>query len=277
MLRKWSKSIVGFDRRSNNNNNDNNNINNSNNPIPVGTEATALANLEKNKKIFKYPKPDGFVTKIEYSLLYSMISAPDVYPEEVVLEHVAQEDFSVYLEALPYKQQRQQDDATMTKEERISYAQLSALLALAVQNFPPRQEKNGNNEQKNESNQSLNKQISVSQTLCKAVLQCVLRYAENNDLDRKAEMDELMEPVEVYSKNCNEKETMKQVLPFYLGYAATIVTANPLPLVAGGLIMTSMDAKRIDDRSENIRVIESEKERRADKEMTSLLDEADDV
>ena len=49
----------------------------------VGTEANAIQNMAMNAKNFAYP-PDGFITPIEHSLLYSMIEFPDHYPESVV-------------------------------------------------------------------------------------------------------------------------------------------------------------------------------------------------
>ena len=234
-------------RRSNNNNRNNWKFNNNNNNtntnadllVVVGTEKTALANLKKNSKLFRYPEPDGFVTRIEYSLLYSMISSPDIYPEKVVCEYVAQEDFSVYLiAAVPYKLQHNDnsDNSAMVNEDRISYAQLSALMALAVQNFPPREQKEENEVRRN--NTRIATEQSISQIVCKAILQCVLHYVDEHNLDRKAEIEELMKPVERLAKNLNEKDALKQILPLYLGYAATIVTANPLPFVAGGLLMS---------------------------------------
>ena len=50
----------------------------------VGTEAKAIDNIAKNSKTFSYPK-EGFISRIEHSLTYNMISEPDVYPEDVVL------------------------------------------------------------------------------------------------------------------------------------------------------------------------------------------------
>ena len=122
----FSKSIKKFIRprpQTHNNSNETN-------QQAVGTEATALANLEKNKKLFKYPDPGVFLHRIEYSLLYSILAAPEVYPEGVVREHIQQEeDFIKYIELVPMKVRNHGMEEEI---ERTSYAQLSALLALAV-------------------------------------------------------------------------------------------------------------------------------------------------
>jgi hypothetical protein len=97
-------------------------------PKVVGTEAAAKNNLERNQKDFSYPET-GFVTQVEYTLLYSMLDAPTIYPENVVKDAIRDEEFDQYLIVNPLRA-----DET---EERHSYAQLSALLTLAAQKFPP--------------------------------------------------------------------------------------------------------------------------------------------
>lgn len=52
-------------------------------PVAVGTEANAIQNMARNAKHFAYP-PEGFITPVEHSLLYSMIEFPERYPEDVV-------------------------------------------------------------------------------------------------------------------------------------------------------------------------------------------------
>ena len=55
----------------------------------VGTQAKAEKEIEKNRKAFKYPKDENFITPIEYSLIYSMIlEGPKVYPENIVLNEL---------------------------------------------------------------------------------------------------------------------------------------------------------------------------------------------
>ena len=248
----------------------------------VGTEATALGNLEKNKREFCYPEA-GFVTRIEYSLLYSMIdSSTEVYPEKILLEYIAQEDFDAYL----YVNSK---DSTID-EYLVSYAQLSAMLALAVSNFPPSAEggknsstdgrgrsssnnMNGNNARKKYSG---NNTYSVSQALCKAILQCVIKYSEKENLDRKAEIEELTRPVAKYTEKLSNKEALNKMIPLYVGYGLTLMTANPLPVLAGGFITSSSNCDKINERCENMQVISADSNRRTDVEKTSLLDEIED-
>lgn len=124
---------------------------------PVGTHAVAVKAIERNGKNFKYP-PAGFVTPVEHSLLYAMISQPKVYPSTALSEHILEEDFEQYME---------------TNDNSASYAQLSALLAHTTENFKPV------NEAPNE----------VSQLMCKRVLKIVVRYAEEQGLEREGMSD----------------------------------------------------------------------------------------
>jgi hypothetical protein len=135
-----------------------------------GTEAVAAKNLETNQQSFRYPAT-GFCSRIECSLLYAMISRPDVYPETVVQDAIHNEDFSEYLVVAQELQSQQH-------EEVCSYAQLSAILALAAEMWPAPLERNNSDA------------INISQTLCKALLQCVIRHAKEHDLERESEVQE---------------------------------------------------------------------------------------
>ena len=190
----------------------------------VGTEAAALSALKANAKAFKYP-PEGFVERVEYTLLYSMLNEPKVYPEEVVKEHIDAEDFNQYMAV---KDAHGQFAATASaagasggrpNEERVSYAQLSALLAMSAEKFPPKSDSTASDSISNQGNQS------ISEKLCKVILQCVVRYAEEHGLDRRAEIQELLGPVEKHAMKRNNKAALYQVVPFYIGYAATIVVS----------------------------------------------------
>jgi len=237
----------------------------------VGTEAAAVAALKANSKAFKYP-PEGFVERVEYTLLYSMLNEPKVYPENVVKEHIAAEDFNQYL---AIKDAHGQFAASASSagnngsnsEERVSYAQLSALLALSAEKFPPKND--------SAASDSSSDNQSISEKLCKVILQCVVRYAEEHGLDRKAEIQELLGPVEKHAMKRNNKAALYQVLPFYVGYAATIVTANPLPMLAGAAMMSAGQDDMYEE-NKNVQSIANESEKRADIEKTGLLDETDD-
>ena len=61
--------------------------------------------------------------------------------------------------------------------------------------------------------------------MCKYVLKTIVRYAEEHDLDRQTEIQELLEPVERHAEKRNNKAALNQVLPFYIGYAATIIVS----------------------------------------------------
>lgn len=225
---------------------------------PVGTEAVALENMKRNRKDFGYPA-QGFVTPIEHSLLYAMISEPTLYPENVVKDQISEEDFTVYLLG---KQ--------VSKEPVISYAQLSAILTLSAEKWPPQQ-------QQDDSQHAA--PTSVPQILCKALLQCVVRHAEQHNLDREAEVQELLAPVERLATKRDAKTELAVILPIYIGMGATLVTANPLPLWVGATVTNVMSSRVIAQEGErqNMSSIASETNRMADVEKASLLDESEDL
>ena len=55
----------------------------------------AVESQQVNSKMFKYP-PQGFVTPIEHTLLYTMIRESSIFPPETVLEAVDNEDYTQY-------------------------------------------------------------------------------------------------------------------------------------------------------------------------------------
>uniref|UniRef100_A0A6U5DRM5 Uncharacterized protein n=1 Tax=Corethron hystrix TaxID=216773 RepID=A0A6U5DRM5_9STRA len=229
---------------------------------PVGTEATALKNLKKNSESFDYPK-DGFVERIEYTLLYSMLREPDVYPEAVVKEHIDSEDFEKYL-VVKSKHGGGMAATRCGGEELISYTQLSALLALSAEKFP------ATSSSPNLSNAGK----SISQQLAKAVLNTVIRYAEEHGLDREREMKELLEPVEKHAEKRKEEVSSKQLMPYYIGCAATVVTGNPLPMILGASAI-GVGSEKYEKEAKNLSSIAFETGRRTDVEKTGLLDEHD--
>jgi len=151
-----------------------------NQPRMQGTESKALQQLERNKKDFAY-SGDGFEQKIEFSLIYAMLSAPDTYPREVVHQMLDEEDFEQYIH---------------TKDGQVSYAQLSAILAYAaetnpsttnitvpttnktttVDQFKLQQEKQEGGGEEEEDNYDIQKNdVTVSQKLCKRILRMIVR------------------------------------------------------------------------------------------------------
>jgi hypothetical protein len=114
----------------------------------VGTHAVALENMKRNAKRFRYPET-GFDSPIEHSLLYAMLREPKIYPPSALQEQIKQEDYDMYI-------------TIKDKEDRVSYAQLSAVVVMATENFPPQ---NGI-------------PTDVAQCLCKRILNCIVQYAE---------------------------------------------------------------------------------------------------
>jgi hypothetical protein len=260
--------------------------------VAVGTEAKAIENISKNSKAFNYPA-EGFINRIEHSLTYNMISegGRGVYPEDVVLKQISEEDFKSYLfvatnnnsknmnnnhgnisknkdahgEGGDDSSRHDEDNADNDEDMIVSYAQLSAILALSLQKYPPPREDY-------EDQQS---RQSVPQKLCKAVLQCVVRYATRHDLDRQREVGELLKPVEAHFAKRNDAAQFKNALPFYIGYTATLITANPLPMLVGVSIMGATGDAMIQEQR-NMMSIAKHSSRMADVETTGLLDEAED-
>jgi hypothetical protein len=241
----------------------------------VGTEAVALEHLERNRKEFGYPE-EGFESRIEYSLLYSMINEPNVYPHDVVKEHIAAEDFSPYLTVAKTSSISTKRNANdINEDERVSYAQLSAILALAADKFPPPPKDNDEEQNQDDGPSPSSNNNSIAQMLGKSVMQCVFRYAQKHNLDRKAEIEELLEPVQRYALKRNNQQSLDMLIPLYVGYAATLITLNPIPVIVGAAVFASK-AEEAKERAQNMKSISSEAARKADEETTSLLDEAEE-
>ena len=248
----------------------------------VGTQAKAQKNIEKNKKTFKYPK-EGFITPIEYSLIYSMIQeGPKVYPEDVVLKHIEEEDFTMYMPVQQIDSLMMSTTLSMNQNQvvdnngdagddtiddfathRVSYAQLSAILALAGEKFKPQRD--------------CDKPNSIPQNLCQKVLNCVVAYAKRYDLDREVEIKELLKPVEKRLVKTATNQEIRDVLPFYLGYTASLITLNPLPMLVGFTVMTQNSKNGSENLNRNLNQITKATERRSNEEQTSLLDEPEDI
>lgn len=203
----------------------------------VGTHAVALKNIKQNAKRFRYPS-GGFESPIEHSLLYAMLTEPKIYPSSTVQDQVRQEDFESYF--------------AINDKESVSYAQLSAVIVMATENFPPN---NGS-------------PSDVSQLLCKRILNAIVMYAEAHDLDRESEIQDLLNPVTRYFEQSGDK----LLIPLYAGLLGTMVTGNPIPYLVGFAAV----AKGAEQNAERLNVIAGEAMRKSDAEKTSLLDETED-
>lgn len=215
----------------------------------VGTEAVAAASQLINSKHFRYP-PQGFVSRIEHSLLYAMIREPEIFPVVTVLKAMDDEDFTIYLYVRP-------KPGTMTAEYDVSYAQLTALLALAGEEWPH--------------------ESDIPPTLCRKVSQSVIRYADQHGLDRQTEIDELLQPLYKYAMRREARQSLK-LLPWLVpALGASVVTGNPLPVyaafMASNLVESSNIEKGATSTANTDRMIESGA-RAAIVEHAPLLDEA---
>lgn len=227
---------------------------------PVGTEAVALEQMQHNKLNFRYPE-EGFATPIEYTLLYSMIKeGPKTYPAELVIEQIKDEIFRQYMEV-----KSRYDKEIKDEEPRISYEQLSAILALSSVHWPPNSSNNDNDN-------------DVGKVLCKALLRCIVRHAEKNDLDRESELQQFFQPVETYATKRENKAVLRHVLPMYVGYTASILTANPIPIMVGvSMTLRDKNVKNAARERKNVNSFAVESNRLANPEKASLLDEGEDM
>ena len=106
------------------------------------------------------------------------------------------------------------------------------------------------------------------------ILRTIIKYAEEHELDRETEIDELFKPVRRVATQRIEKKELQAILPLYLGYSAALLTANPLPLLAGAMGLMAAPSNQAD--IQNVEHIIAETDRAADVERTGLLDEGDE-
>jgi len=227
-----------------------------------GTQQTAQSHMASNKKYFKYPE-EGFVTPIEHSLLYAMIMEPTIYPLDVIRQAIQEQDFQ---EFLIVKHPQTKRNIAAEEEEICSYAQLSALLSLAMQKWPPSADKE-------------NPQDNVPQFLCQALLRTVVRYAKEHELDRDHEIAEFLNPaVERTKQRMDDAANTKMNLPFYLGIGLSVATGNPLPMYLAYAAGTASFLKDdiVTKEGAHLEKVSIQSKRTANIETTSLMDEMDD-
>lgn len=235
-------------------------------PGAVGTEAVAKRNLELNRVDFRYPI-SGFEHQIEHTLIYNMLSSPEIYPDSAIRTAIREEDFDQYMLVADSTRNKKEGDED---EHLYSYSQLSALLALAAEKWPGEQ---------NELNDG-NKDESIPQILCRTLLRNVVRHAEEHELDRESEVQELLEPLKRLTAKKDAQNAGALLIPMYIGFGASVVTGNPLPMYLGwaaGSALTMQDPEKQQNQANNLQQLTSTTDRVADVEKTSLLDESDDT
>lgn len=221
--------------------------------------------MESNKKYFKYPE-EGFVSPIEHSLLYAMIMEPTIYPEDVIRQAIAEQDFGEFLTVKNTRRKSAATQSTEDEEDICSYAQLSALLSLAMQKWPPSKDKQ-------------NPQDNVPQFLCQALLRTVVNYAQGHDLDREHEVAEFLNPaVERTKQRLDSAANAKMNLPLYLGLGLSVATGNPLPMYLAYAAGTASFLKDdvVTKEGAHLEKVANQSRRTANVETASLMDEMGD-
>lgn len=234
--------------------------------LAVGTEAEAMQNLVRNRRHFSYPEA-GFETPVEHSLLYAMIAHPERYPNRVIIDEINDEEFEAYLRVAG-------GDGTQTVSPAaaVSYAQLSALLSLSAEKNTSASSRHDGGGGEDGANPDVDAP-SIGEVLCRRLLRTVTKYCDSNGLDRENEVREFLAPVERRCQQRNEKAALQQLLPAYGGYALSIVTGNPLPLLIGAAALTQPD--KMAQENQNVVGFQGQGGRTADMERAGLLDEVD--
>jgi len=232
-----------------------------------GSEAVAVESQKVNAKTFKYPE-GGFETWIENSLLYTMIRESNIFPPETVLSAIDEEELSQYFVVKQDDRQQEifdendddnddqiddQIDSRKMAAAEVSYAQLTALLALAGEEWTSTSE--------------------VPQQLCKNISKAIIKYANKNDLNREQELKELLDPLIDYAKGRGRKQAL-QMLPWFA--ALTVSTVNPLAFYATymGMLAANSDSLSKGDQADRNTIDMAEMgKKNGNVEKASLLDE----
>jgi hypothetical protein len=235
--------------------------------VVCSTEKVAADALKRNAQAFSYPK-QGFLTKIEYSLLYTMMNHPDIYPAAVISNIMKSEDFTQYLFYHPPSSKNSAEPPLS------SYAQLSALLALAAENWPP-PSSNASDANAHDDTTTESAPVNVVQVLCQLLIQCVIRHAEKENLDRETEINELFLPFQKVTSDKANRSAVLAVLPAYVGMGASILTGgNPLPFYIGYAVSINAIAQQEKDLA-NFKHIAATTQRMSNVETTNLLNDTD--
>jgi hypothetical protein len=234
-------------------------------PKPIqGSEAVAAESQKLNAKMFKYP--GEFETWIEHSLLYTMIRESDIFPAETVLEAIDQEDYTQYFylkednkNKSTQQPQQQHDEGegstsqSLQAANNISYAQLTAILALSGEEWP--------------------EATKVPERLCKAITKQIIKYATKHDLDRQQELKELIDPLIEYANERGKKQSLA-LLPWFA--ALTVSTVNPIAFYTTYMTMIAVNGESMGkrDRADRNTIDMMEQgNRHGNIEKASLLDE----
>mmetsp|Transcript_27846 Transcript_27846/g.51255 ORF Transcript_27846/g.51255 Transcript_27846/m.51255 type:complete len:385 (-) Transcript_27846:368-1522(-) len=307
--------------------------------VAVGTEANAIQNMARNAKHFGYPTEGFITpiehsllyAMIEFPEQYPESVVKSVIEEEDFDEYLHVNDtkrkggataVSDYGgsdtigeggqeeveegsdQAAPIGQHAttaNQSSAahSSNEEERVSYAQLSALAALSAEKNPSTATPDANNtstarasstnnnppgsNSANKTNNSSNTNIppppsdqptlTIGQTLVRKLLKTITRYSDTHSLDRQHEIKEFLSPIERRCQIRNEKAALQQLLPAYAGYTLSLVTGNPLPLLIGAAALTQADP--MVDENNNVCGFRAVGGRAGDMETAGLLDECE--
>ncbi|KAL3940197.1 MAG: hypothetical protein SGARI_001080, partial [Bacillariaceae sp.] len=225
-----------------------------------GSEAVAVESQKLNAKAFKYP-PQGFETWIEHSLLYTMIRESDIFPAETVLEAIDDEDYEQYFYLKEdkknsqhhYEEEPSSSQSLEADANNISYAQLTAILALSGEEWP--------------------EATKVPERLCKAISKQIIKFANKHDLDRQQELKELIDPLIAYANARGKKQSLA-LLPWFA--ALTVTTVNPLAFYTTYMTMLAVNGESMGKRDRadrNTIDMLDQGNRHANVEKASLLDE----
>jgi len=217
-----------------------------------GSEAVAVESQKLNAVTFKYP-PNGFETWIEHSLLYTMIRESDIFPAETVLQAIDDEDYTQYFQVKEDPRKQQQEGDSTLHAPQISYAQLTALLALAGEEWL--------------------EETKVPERLCKAICKQIIKYAHQHDLDRQQEVKELLDPLIAYAHARGKKHALS-MLPWFAAISVSVV--NPLAFYTTYMAMLAIngdDMGKRDRAERNTIDMLDQGSRNGNVEKASLLDE----
>lgn len=225
-------------------------------PKLAQSEMAASKALLKNARIFHYPQP-GFVHKVEYTLLYNMMLYPKIYPKSVVMQEIEEECYADLL------------TVCNTCGELTSYAQLNALLTLAIKNWSREYTYpvvKGNTIDK-----------TIPQLLYHKLIQTIIVHAKANDLDREHEINVFFKPMQRNNSKQVRRQFAAVLVPYYVGLGLSIVTLNPVPGLIGyaATLAAVIPAEGMVDQHEQVCRMKKAMDRVAKLENSPLLAEAD--